>query len=141
MGHKNFNTSNPRVRTKKQRSSSRNSTKSGIKIKKKRSHLEICVNFQEFRGETTKNGLYYKICEKTVLTHKFWDDNQYLGSLGHRTALQWHQACYFFWGTILAWGEAQFSFGGAQVVIGEGTAPECPRGVGPAASLQQFIEL
>ena len=65
-----------------------------------------------------KKGLYCEICEKTVLAHEFWGDNQYFGSLRPRTALQWHGACYFLWGTILAWG-AQCSFVG-------GTAPECP---------------
>ena len=51
----------------------------------------------------------------------------------HRTALQWHQACYFLWGTVLVWGGTSSDSGGQ--------GPECPRGVGPAASLQQFIEL
>ena len=49
-----------------------------------------------------KKGPYYKICKKAVLSHEFWGNNQYLGSLRPRTALQWHQACYFLWGTILA---------------------------------------
>ena len=66
-----------------------------------------------------KKGLYYKICKKTVLAHEFSGNNQYLGSLRPRTALQWHQACYFPWGTILA-GE-----GGASSDFGS-TAPECP---------------
>ena len=49
--------------------------------------------------------------KKIVLAHEFWSDKQYFGSLRPRTALQWHRACYFLWGTILAWG-AQFLFGG-----------------------------
>ena len=84
-------------------------------------------------------GRYCKISETTVLAHEFQGDNQYLGSLRPRTALQWHRACYFFGGTILAWG-AQFSFWGEAVIWG--ARPQiAPRGVGPAASLQQFIEL
>ena len=74
---------------------------------KKGLHLKNCANFHEFRGETTKKkDFYYKICKKTVLAYEFWGDNQYLGSLRLRTALQWHRACYFLWGTILAWGQS-----------------------------------
>ena len=64
--------------------------------------------------------------KKTVLAHEFWGDNQYLGSLRPRTAVQWHRAYYFLWGTILAWGARPRN---------------SPHDVGPVASLQQFIEL
>ena len=94
------------------------------KDQKKGLHLEICADFHEFWVEDKKNffisknaristnfgvkpqkkGLYYKICEKTVLAHEFRGDNQYLGSLRRRTALQWHRASNFVWSTILAWG-------------------------------------
>ena len=87
---------------------------------KKALHLKKCANF---RMKQKKKDLYYKICKKTVLAHEFWSDNQYLGSLRLQTALQWHRACYFLWGTILAWG-AQFLFGGHKQWFG-GTAPEC----------------
>ena len=96
------------------------------KDKKKALHLKKCANFFEFGGETTKD------ISKTVLAPKFWGDNQYLGSLRPQTALQWHKACYFFWGTFHAWG-AQFLFGrgdtssnlgGTSSDLG-GTAPEC----------------
>ena len=101
--HKNFNTLNPRVWTKKQRSLSRNSTKSGVKTKKKvfiskyariftnsgvktskknPLYLKKCANFHEFRSETTKKGLYHKICEKTVLAHEFWVITSILGVSG-----------------------------------------------------------
>ena len=49
--------------TKKQMSSSRNSTKSGIKTKKKGLHLEICSDFHEFWGEDKKNSSFQKMCE------------------------------------------------------------------------------
>ena len=82
---------------------------------------------QEFsqtpRWNHKQKGLYYKICKKTALAHKFWGDNPYLGSIRPRTVLQWHQACYFLWGTILVRG-AQFLFGGHMQWFG-GTAPEC----------------
>ena len=85
-------------------------TNSGVKAKKAL-RLKKCANFHELRGETAKKGsLLQNLQKKTVLAHEVWGDNQYLGSLRPRTALQWHQACYFLWGTILAWG-AQFLFG------------------------------
>ena len=62
------------------------------------------------------------------LAHEFCGDNQYLGSLRPQTAIQWHRACYFLWGTILAWG-AQFSFGGHKQRFG-GQGP----GMSPVAS-------
>ena len=127
--------------TKKQRSSSRNFTK-WVKTKKKvfiskyarnLTNFEVkgkkalqfkkCANFHEFRGETTKKrGLNYKICEKTVLAHEFRGDNQYLGSLRPRTALQWQQVCYFLWGTILAWGHNS-RLGGHKQWHGPGLLP------------------
>ena len=100
--------------------------------------------FHEFRGETTKKDLYHKICEKTVLAQEFWSYNQYLGSLRPRTALQWHRGCYFLWGTILAWvmgGGHNSRLGGHKQWFGRVWPRNAPRGVGPAASLQQFIEL
>ena len=62
------------------------------------------------------------------LAHEFCGDNQYLGSLRPQTAIQWHRACYFLWGTILARG-AQFSFGGHKQRFG-GQGP----GMSPVAS-------
>ena len=128
-GHKNFNTSNPRVWTKKQRSSSRNAMTFGVKTKKKvfiskyariftnfgvktrtkkkHLHLKNCANFHELWGETTKKGSLLQNLQKTVLAHEFWGDNQYLRSLRPRTALQWHRASYFLWGTILVLGQKQ----------------------------------
>ena len=115
-------TSNPRVWTKKQSFSSQNFTKTGVDPKKGL-HLKMFANFHHFRGETPKNlGL------KDSSSHKFWRDNQYLGSLWPQTALQWHRACYFLWGTILAW-EALFLFVEAQVGILGGHGP----GMSPVA--------
>ena len=59
-----------------------------------------------------KKGLYNKICKKTVLAHEFWGNNQYLGSLRTRIALQSHRACYFLLGSILAWGAQAVIWGG-----------------------------
>ena len=39
-----------------------------------------------------------------VLAHGFWIDGRYFGGLRPRTVLQWLRACYYLWGTILAWG-------------------------------------
>ena len=54
---------------------------------------------------------------KTVFAHESWGDSRYFGSPRPRTALQWHRAYYFLWGTNLAWG-VQFLFGGAQAASG-----------------------
>ena len=62
-GHKNFNTSNPRMWTKKQMFSSRNSTKSWVKTKKRSSSQNMC-GFSRIPGWNHKKGLYYKICKK-----------------------------------------------------------------------------
>ena len=80
----------------------------------------IYANFHEFRGKPTKKWvfIYYKICEKTVLAHEFQGDNQYLGSLRPWTALQWHLAHYFLWGTILAWGGRILVWGGTSSDLG-----------------------
>ena len=68
------------------------------------------------RAQLRRNtGLYCKNCEKTVLAHEFWGDNQYFESLSLRTTLQGTEHVTFL-GTILAWG-AQFLCGGSQVVI------------------------
>ena len=83
-----------------------------------------------------KKGFCCKICEKTVLAHEFWGDNQYFGSVRPRTALQWHQAFYFLWGIILAWG-AQFSFGVALAVIWGARPRNAPREAGPETQYAQ----
>ena len=79
-----------------------------------------------------KESLFQNL-QKTVLAHEFWGDNQFFGSLRSRTALQWHQACYFLWGAFSLGVHKQW-FGGAR-------PRKAPCGVEPAASLQQFIEL
>ena len=106
-GHEKFNTLNPRAWTKKKVSISKYArifTNSGVKPQKK--------------------DLYYKICKKTVLAHKLWGDNQYLGSLRPRTALQWRQASYFLW-VQSSLGGHSFCLWGTSSDLG-GTAPERP---------------
>ena len=109
----------------KKKSSSRN-MRGFLRIlrwtQKKVFHLKKCANFYEFRVETTKKGSFLRNLQKTVLAHESWGYNQYLGSLKPRTALQWHRACYFLMGTILAWG-AQFFFGGTSSDLGAGMPP------------------
>ena len=99
--------------------------------------------------KTTKKGTLLQNLQLTVLAHEFWGDNQYFGSLRPRTALQWYRACYFLWGTILAWG-AQSSLGGHNSRLGGtnsdlgGMAPEGelrPRGAGPALKEFKFLTL
>ena len=124
-------TSNPRVWTKKQSFSSQNSTKTGVDPKK--------VFISKYAWIFTNSGVkpQKNLGLKDSSSHKFWRNIQYLGSLWPRTALQWHRACYFLWGTILTWG-ALFLFVEAQVGILGGARPRnVPRGVGPALSLQQ----
>ena len=56
-----------------------------------------------------------------------------LGDLRHRTALQWHQACYFLWSTILALGGTIFIWGSTSSDLGvRGHGLAMPlRGAGP----------
>ena len=69
--------------------------------------------FPEFESkDKKKNGLHRRVCKKSVLAHNFWGDDQYFGGLRPRTALQWHRACYFLWGTILVWGVTSGDLGG-----------------------------
>ena len=95
--HKNFNTSNPRVRTKKQWFSSQNSAKSGVKTKKRSSSRNmrgflLILGWREkklFNSKTSrvstnsgvklqkKRVFITKFAKKTVLDQEFWDDNQY----------------------------------------------------------------
>ena len=90
-----------------------------------------------------KKDLYYKICKKTILAHEFWSDNLYLGESQASKcslvapslllSLEHNQHNSRLGGTALVWG--------AQAVIRGARPRNAPRGVGPAASLQQFIEL
>ena len=65
-----------------------------------------------------KISLLQNLQKKKELAHEFRGDNKYFGSLRLRTALQWHQACYFLWSTTLA------SWGAQAVIWGHG--PELP---------------
>ena len=66
-------------------------------VKTKKGFLyKICAKFHNFRDEDHKKGaLHCEICEKTVLAHEYWVDDQYFGGLRPRSALQWHRASYF----------------------------------------------
>ena len=74
------------------------------------------------------------------LAHEFCGDNQYLGSLRPQTAIQWHRACYFLWGTILAWG-AQFSFGGHKQRFGGQGSGMSPVASGLLQLYSNFIKI
>ena len=141
-------------------SSSRNSTKSWLTTKKKRSksrnmrkfsrilgwrqkkplHLKKCANFHELWGETTKKRVFItKLAKKQSLLTNFGVIISILGVSG----LQLHSSGtepVTFLGAQSSLGRHNSYFGGTSSDSG-GTASECPRGVGPAASLQQFIEL
>ena len=100
------------------------STKSGTKTKKK-VFVSLYARISTNSGvKPQKKGLYCKICEKTVLAHEFCGDNQYFGSFRPQTPLQWHRACYFLWGTILAWGGISSDLGARP--------RNAPRRAGPA---------
>ena len=110
-------------------------TNSGVKTKKRFFISKTAPIFTNSWVKPQKKGSLLQNLQKkkTVLAHDFWGDNQYFGSFRPRTALQCHRACFFLWGTILAWG--------TQAVIWGAPPRNVPRGVGPDASLQQYIEL
>ena len=56
------------------------------KDQQKSFHLEICADFHEFQGEITKKGSLLQNLQKNS-SYEYLD-NQYLGSLRPRTALQ-----------------------------------------------------
>ena len=104
------NFSNSGVKTKKKfffvEKYAQNFTNSGIKTEKKvfiakyaNSELKIKIRKKKGKG---KKGLHRKIYEKTIIAHEYWVDDEYFGGLRPQTALQWHRASYFLWGTILA---------------------------------------
>ena len=117
---------------KRSTSRARISTSPGVKTTKKGLYRKICATFNESRVKDQKKGLYHEICanfhefwgegdkknkrflsqilRKAVFDHEFWGADQYFEGFRPPTALQWHKACYFLWGTILAWG-AQSSLG------------------------------
>ena len=79
---------------------------------------------------------------RVPVAHEFWGDNQYLGSWESQTSNCISVAPSLLLslehnprlgGTVLVWG--------APAVIWWARPRNAPRGVGPAASLQQFIEL
>ena len=92
--------------------------------KNKGPHLEICANFHEFRGETKKRGLYYKICKKQFLLTNSRVITSILGVSGLELHSSDTEPVTFFW--------AQSSLGGHNSCLGGtssnlgGTAPDCP---------------
>ena len=80
-----------------------------------------------------KEGLHGRICERTVLAHKFWGDDQDFGGFRPRTALRWHRACYFLCGAILALGGTVLVLGGTSSDLGGHGPGMPPRGAGPGA--------
>ena len=95
--HKNSKASNLRVWTRKQRSLLRIFTNSGVKTKKRKKKTILkTARISTSWGETRKKRVFIAKSKKTVLAYEFWDDNQYFGSLRHRTALQCRRTYYFF---------------------------------------------
>ena len=75
-----------------------------------------------------KKGIFFKICEKTILAHKFWGDNQYFGVSGLELQCSGTKPVTFFRAQSTLVG-AQFLFGGPQAVIwghGAGMFPVAP---------------
>ena len=117
--------------TKKQRCSSQNSAKSGVKTQKKGVHLKKCANFDDFWGEIIKTKRFYcKIYQRTVLAYEFWGDIQYFGSLRLELHSSSKQLLNFF-GAQSSLGWHNF-FGGAQAVIWGARPQNAPRGAGLA---------
>ena len=143
MGHKNLNTLKLSVWTKKQTSSSRNSAKSGVKIKKKGlvSKLYLWI-FSNSGVKPQIKGLYNEICEKQFLLTNSGVITRFSGVSGIELHSSGTNKPVTFFGAQSSLGYHNSRLGGAQAVIfWKGTAPECLRGLGPAASSQQFIEL
>ena len=108
--------------------------------KKKSYHIKKWANFHEFRGKTTKKGsLLQNLQKKQFLLTNSGVITSILGVSDLELHFSGTEPVTFF--------GAQFSLGGtvlvrgAQSVIWGGTARNAPSSVGPAASLQQFIEL
>ena len=103
--------------TKKQKPSSRNSTKSGVKTKKSL-YLEICADFHEFRGETTKKRIFItKSAKKQFLLTNSGVITRILGVSGIELHSRGTEPVTFFGAQSLLGRGAQFSFGGPQAVI------------------------
>ena len=141
-GHKNFNTSNPRVWT-----------------KKKGLHLKICADFHEFWGEDKKVLHRKKMREflripgwnhkKRVFITKSAKKQFLLTDSGVITCILGVSGLeLYFSGTkpVTFFGHyprlgAQFLFGEHMQWFGGAWSRNAPCGVGPTSSLQQFIEL
>ena len=91
---------------------------------------------------TKKRFLLLKSSQTTVLVHEFLGDNQYFRSLRPRTALQWHRASNFLWGTILALGGHNSRLGGGEQAVIWGARPRnAPRGAGPECNMLKTFAL
>ena len=113
-------------------------TNSGVNTKKSSSSQKMREFSQIPRRNHKKEGLYYKICKKQFLLTNSGVITSILGVLGlelhfsDTDSITFFPAQFSLGGTILVWG--------AQAVIWETRPRNAPRGVGPAAKLQQFIE-
>ena len=90
---------------------------------KKGFHRAICASFHEFWGEDQKEikkESLLQILWKNNTCTRILSDDHYFGGLRPPTALQWHRACYFLWGSILAW-RGTILVWGVQAVIWEET--------------------
>ena len=96
-----------------------------------------CESRFKFRSEDRKQkkGLQREILGFVLsFTYVFWsktrlyshlrEHKQYFGRYRPRNALEWHQACYFFLGTILAWGNTFLAWRGTFLAWGA-PAPKC----------------
>ena len=128
-GYKKFNAPNLRVWTKKQRSSSRISTNSGVKTKKKGLHLKKCTNFHDFGVEPRKKGLYWKSAKKQFLLTNSGVTTSILRVSGLELYSSSTEPVTFF-------GAKSSLGGGHNSRLGGGTVPEClPRSSAPGEVL------
>ena len=80
--------------------------------------------------------LLWNPCESTKLRKDSSCSRILFKGLGPRTALQWHQACYFLWGAILAWRGTILVWGGTSSDSGGTPRNASPsRGAGPASTV------
>ena len=96
------------------------------KKKKRGLYLKKYTNIHDFWDKTAKKGSLMQNLQKTVLAHKFLDNNQYYGVSGLKLLSSGTEPVNLFGAQSLLEGE-QFSFwGGISSDLGGDTAPECP---------------
>ena len=87
--------------------------------------VPLNIKSEDKKRSSLQNLPKFGSCSRFLVWRLKKNDDQYFGGHRPQIVLQWHRACDFLWGVILAWG-AQFSFGWAQAVIWGGTASKCP---------------